>query len=58
MEVNSDQVRHDLVNNGIRIEVLNNIVIDSLGTSSVKEQNQIEQLTQALAEHLNILKQL
>ena len=52
------ELKHDFINNGLRIEILNQIISESLSSSQKPDSNQISDLKIFLEEHLKLLKQL
>jgi len=52
------ELKHDFINNGLRIEILNQIISESLSSSQKPDPNQISDLKIFLEEHLKLLKQL
>ena len=57
--MNTEQkLKHDFTNNGIRIEVLNRLIVESLESSNPLEQEHLNDLRDFLKLHLELLEQL
>lgn len=53
-----DKVRHDFINNGIRIEVLNQLITGALEEQKKINSEHINDLERFLKEQVKLLKQL
>ena len=49
------EVRHDFINNSLRIEILNKMIWEDLEKDSTPNPEYVKDLTKFLKEHLNYL---
>lgn len=50
------QLKHDFINNGLRIEVLNKLISESLEKSEQPPKEQVDDLLSFLEQHIIFLK--
>ena len=57
--MNAEQkLKHDFTNNGIRIEVLNRLIVEKLENSNPLEEEHLKDLKDFLKFHLELLEKL
>lgn len=56
--MDKNKIRHDFINNGLRIEVLNRMITEALETNQSLEKDYIEDLIKFLNDHVQLAEQL
>ncbi len=52
------KVKHDFINNGLRIEILNKLISEALEQKTEIQENYLNDLSQFLKKHIELLKEI
>lgn len=52
------KVKHDFINNGLRIEILNKLISEALEQKAEIQENYLNDLSQFLKKHIELLKEI
>jgi hypothetical protein len=53
-----NKIRHDFINNGLRIEVLNKLITEAVEAEELIDREYLKDLEQFLMDHLELLKKI